>query len=202
MDWTLYESNPSFVLGFHGCDREVGEKILSGDGAHLNRSENDYDWLGHGIYFWEQSPARALEFAEECRKGGKNSKGKINDPFVIGAIIDLKRCFNLMDRFALVQLEAAFNVLRDTLSKTGLELPTNGSALRKRQLDCAVFQTLHTLRKEKDVNEPPFDSIRGLFFEGDDLYPGAGFKTKNHIQICVRNTDCIKGYFRPICRKP
>ena len=33
-----YEFQPSFILGFHGCDREVGEKILSGvepDLSHL-----------------------------------------------------------------------------------------------------------------------------------------------------------------------
>ncbi|MFZ2958613.1 MAG: hypothetical protein WA705_17125 [Candidatus Ozemobacteraceae bacterium] len=197
-DWALYESNPSFVLGFHGCDKEVGEKILSRNGTHLNQSENDYDWLGHGIYFWEQSPERAVEFAEECKIGGKNSKGKIREPFVIGAIIDLKHCFNLMDRFALLQLEAAFNTLKGTFLKAGLDLPSNGETLRKRNLDCAVFQTLHALREEKEVGAVPFDSIRGLFFEGDDLYEGAGFKKKNHIQICVRNTDCIKGYFRPI----
>ncbi len=28
--------------------------------------------------------------------------------------------------------------------------------------------------------------------------PTAGFYTKNHIQLCVRNPDCIKGYFRPL----
>jgi hypothetical protein len=25
-----------------------------------------------------------------------------------------------------------------------------------------------------------------------------GFREKNHIQICVRNLNCIKGYFTPI----
>ena len=38
---------------------------------------------------------------------------------------------------------------------------------------------------------------RGVFFEGDDLYPNAGFKEKNHIQIAIRNTNCIKGFFIP-----
>ena len=45
--------------------------------------------------------------------------------------------------------------------------------------------------------KPAFDSIRGVFFEGDELYPGAGFKEKDHIQICIRNPNCIKGYFLP-----
>ena len=50
----------ALVLGYHGCDREVGERILGG-GGHLQSSENDYDWLGSGIYFWGDNPSRALE---------------------------------------------------------------------------------------------------------------------------------------------
>ena len=49
--WSIYTAHPSFILGFHGCDRSLGEAILAGKTQHLNRSENDYDWLGHGIYF-------------------------------------------------------------------------------------------------------------------------------------------------------
>ena len=36
-----------------------------------------------------------------------------------------------------------------------------------------------------------------MFFEGKDLYENAGFKEKNHIQIALRNPNCIKGYFVP-----
>ena len=42
-----------------------------------------------------------------------------------------------------------------------------------------------------------YDSVRGVFWEGDDLYPGAGFKEKNHIQIAIINPNCIKGFFLP-----
>lgn len=42
----------AFVLGYHGCDRAVGEKVLANK-EHLRASDNDYDWLGTGIYFWE-----------------------------------------------------------------------------------------------------------------------------------------------------
>lgn len=38
----------------------------------------------------------------------------------------------------------------------------------------------------------------GIYFcEGQELYPNAGFREKNHIQICVCNPNCIKGYFLP-----
>jgi len=43
----------------------------------------------------------------------------------------------------------------------------------------------------------PFDSVRSLFVEGEELYPGAGFHEKNHIQICIRNPNCIKSFFVP-----
>jgi len=64
-----------------------------------------------------------------------------------------------------------------------------------RRLDCAVIETIHHLNQV--TQKPQYDTIRGVFFEGKELYPGAGFKEKNHIQICVRNRNCIKGYFLP-----
>ena len=39
----------SFVLGYHGCDSDVGERILAG-ADDLSRSERDYDWLGPVSY--------------------------------------------------------------------------------------------------------------------------------------------------------
>jgi hypothetical protein len=52
----------SFVLGYHGCDEAIGERILQND-DHVAVSRNRYDWLGEGAYFWENSPERALEWA-------------------------------------------------------------------------------------------------------------------------------------------
>lgn len=37
----------------------------------------------------------------------------------------------------------------------------------------------------------------GCTWEGHSLYPNAGFAEKDHIQICVCNPNCIKGYFLP-----
>lgn len=65
-----------------------------------------------------------------------------------------------------------------------------------RELDCAVIENLHDERVM--LNLKPFDSVRGVFVEGKELYPGAGFNEKNHIQICIRNPNCIKGFFNPV----
>ena len=42
-----------------------------------------------------------------------------------------------------------------------------------------------------------FDSVRAAFWEGKELYPNAGFKTQNHIQLSIINPNCIKGIFLP-----
>ena len=42
-----------------------------------------------------------------------------------------------------------------------------------------------------------YDTVRGAFLEGEDLYPGAQIKAGTHIQICVREpAKSIIGYFR------
>ena len=51
-----------------------------------------------------------------------------------------------------------------------------------------------------------YDSMGRILFyrtmaaEDVELYPGAGFHRRTHIQIAIRHLDCIKGYFRPISR--
>ena len=53
MDLLSYQRT---VFGFHGCESRVADAVLAGK-AKLLASENTYDWLGSGIYFWEHGPA-------------------------------------------------------------------------------------------------------------------------------------------------
>jgi len=194
MDGSVYEYQPSFILGFHGCDKSTADKILSGQEPHLKPSEKAYDWLGHGSYFWEGNLTRAWEWAY-----ARKAEGKIAEPSVLGAIIDLRHCLDLFDLQAMNQVKEAHAALVAMFAKTENPLPTNvGNTPDKagRMLDCAVLNALHELR---DVNDQQcYDSVRGPFLEGDPIYDGAGFRSHSHIQICVRSNACIKGYFQPI----
>jgi len=64
-----------------------------------------------------------------------------------------------------------------------------------RKLDCAVINYLHELRKK--TGEPEFDTIFGVFEEGNPIFSNSALKEKTHIQIAVRNLDMIRAYFRP-----
>lgn len=190
----IYQRLPGLVLGFHGCDESVGEAILADSRRHLSHSLNDYDWLGGGIYFWENDPQRAYEFAEEKRdpKFGRNT---VKQPFVIGAVIDLGLCCNLMDRKALTELKQSHGILQSVHEASGKPLPVNGASRLLRRLDCLVIENMHGIREK--TGAPAYDTVRGAFWEGGELYPGAQIEAKNHVQIAVRDTGCIKGYFRP-----
>ena len=194
----MYSSLPTFVLGFHGCDRSVAEKILAGN-QRLKASRNEYDWLGHGSYFWENNPARALEFAAILRDTAKRSRPKVTEPFVIGAIIDLGHCFNLLGTGCLAILAQSYEDYRKVSEAAGVPLPQNkplgsGTDVLLRYLDCAVIEFMYQYHETR--GQRPYDSARGLFPEGDPVFPGATIRDKDHIQICVRNPNCIKGYFR------
>ncbi|PHS66978.1 MAG: hypothetical protein COB12_04770 [Flavobacterium sp.] len=197
----MYSSANGLIIGFHGCDLAVRDKIISTEGEVLKMSKNDYDWLGKGIYFWEGNCQRAMNFATYLSENPPhNKKQKIKTPAVLGAIIDLGYCFDLLDSEKLNELKLAFDTVKETNEKFKIKMPENTSLqengdLLKRYLDCTVVET--AVRLNKDITTIEYDSVRGVFFEGDFLYNNAGFKSKNHIQIALRNPNCIKGYFAP-----
>lgn len=77
-----------------------------------------------------------------------------------------------------------------------LEFSNNSYDWLIRELDCAVIERIHLYNHMTDGNDE-YDSVRGAFIEGKPVYPGSGFRDRTHIQICVRNPNCIKGYFAP-----
>lgn len=187
----------SFVLGYHGCDQEVGERVLS-DQTRLRESTNDYDWLGSGIYFWEGSPQRALEWAHQVKENPKISRSKVTKPFVLGAVIDLGNCLDLAESESIQLVQEAHSKFLRLFQMAGAEIPENKTlpnGARLSKLDCAVINAIHSVREEQ--GEPPFDSVRAAIIEGPQLFPQSNFHTKTHFQLCVRNPERIVAYFRP-----
>ena len=186
MPWERY------ALGYHGCDDALAKAIVAGR-VRLRSSQNDYDWLGHGLYFWEDNAKRAFQWA---KAQSRDPRRRIRRPGVLGAVIDLGNCLNLIDAEYLKLVRKAHSRLVALFAAAGKPLPQNvGRELGARKLDCAVLESLHSLRKEE--NRPLFDTVRAFFVEGEPLYPNAGIRQLDHIQVCVRNPKKIIGYFIP-----
>ncbi|MEG1211222.1 MAG: hypothetical protein RSE29_08900 [Leclercia sp.] len=192
----MYSAKPAFVYGFHGMDKDAAIPILLQD-SEFHHSDNDYDWLAQGVYFWENNYQRAIDYAKE---DSQRKTSKIKHPFVLGAILDLGNCFDLLDQKHIDFLQFAYQELKRSLDEEGIPLPENKGFgpndfdFKRRELDCAVIRYACALAAKAGE---PFDSVRAAFFEGEQLYPNAMFREKNHIQIAIINPNCIKGIFLP-----
>lgn len=190
------------VLAYHGCDLETAQQLLGG--LPFQPSTKDYDWLGTGIYFWENDILRAYQWATEHRR-------KFTHPSVVGVAIGLGNCLDLTTQSGIEAVKLAYLQFIGMANMSGEPIPQNVDPSRDasgnkiiRRLDCAVMNSLFETQKIMQELEPadqagvvqPSDTVRALFPEGGELYPGAGFRDKTHIQICVRNPEQILGVFR------
>lgn len=192
------------VLGYHGCLRSTAEDLLFGrlGTDQWRHSQNPWDWLGRGIYFWEHGPERAREWAEASAER-KRAKGDANaQPAVIGAIIQLGRCLDLAEVTHTAVLRKTFVSLAANFERRGETMPANEEFipgdidLKLRRLDCLVINTC--LAVENPANRAGyFQTVRCPFPEGEPAFRGSKIANKTHIQIAVRDPACILGVFRP-----
>jgi len=120
----------------------------------------------------------------------------VSKPPVVGAVIELGYCLDLLTSTGVQAVTSAHIDFVAYCREANAQAPLNsgGQDSLFRRLDCAVINHLHSIRD--NFRRRPFDSVRGVFIEGDPLYPSSGFYHKTHIQICIRNTSMIKGVFR------
>jgi hypothetical protein len=185
------------VLAYHGCDLETAQKLLGG--SPFQPSKRDYDWLGAGIYFWENDVVRGYQWATEPRR-------KFNHPSVVGAVIELGNCLDLTTQSGIEAVKLAYDQFISMAKMDGVPIQENVNPAKEsgddkilRRLDCAVMNYLYEILKTAQESDPTIQShptVRALFPEGDELYPGAGFWDKTHVQICVREPEQILGVFR------
>lgn len=203
----MYNRRPNLMLGFHGCDQSVRDELVNNPNI-VRKSREAFDWLGNGFYIWENNYARALKWAED-----KQARGSLTTPSVVGVIYQLDYCLDFTDSEFIEILGIYYDLMKDDLGIAGKSLPQNKNLpkdkhhdLILRELDCAVIEYLHQKIDEKIIedtnsngisNLKPFDTVRGIFTEGGPAFDGAGIQLKNHIQICIRNLNCIKGFFIP-----
>lgn len=197
----MYADLSNLVLAFHGCDEETFNKVIYKH-EELLPSNNSYDWLGNGIYFWENSLARAQQWAvSTCKRyNSRHSDKEPKKPAVIGAVLSLGHCLNLTDYGSTDILKKGYQILSYELSSIGQKMPVNkniqeNNDLLLRELDCAVIERIHQFNI--DLGKRRYDSVRGVFIEGKPVYNDSGIMDKTHVQICIINPNCIKGYFKP-----
>lgn len=162
------------VVGHHGTSRSYLDSIQK-DGLRISR--NDYDWLGDGVYFFQDSVERAREWA--VQEHG-------SDAIVICADIELENCIDLVDSKWSKCFSNMYNDFIAKFKEGRLPIPTQSG--KAHRLDRHVINYCVGVLAENGV---VVSSLRAPFVEGNPFYPGSALYCESHIQICVRDVSVV-----------
>jgi hypothetical protein len=177
-------TNTIWVYGYHGTSRSRAEQIIS---QGFQPSTNGYDWLGTGVYFWQDAPNHALHWARKMHP---------QKPTVIKSRLRLDNtCLDLLDMSDIDDPDFwrdSYNGFTEMCRRTGKTLPIqNPDIPGKRYLDCAFFDYIRTAF-DRSAKTESIGSIRSAFVEGKRLFPNSAIYDKTHIQISVINLGLIE----------
>ena len=177
---TFHDYNRT-IIGYHGTTAEIAERLV--DGEAFAESANEDDWFGKGVYFWEYAPKQAWWWSTKF----KSKK----HPAVVGAIIRLGNCLDLLDPLNVATLKRFHD---DTLAKwraAKAEIPRNGN--QHKNLDCALFNLFY------GQSEVPIETARAVYVPTESAkraWPRSWIYEEAHIQICVRKPENILAVWR------
>jgi len=178
-----YEDYHRTVVGYHGTTLATAKRIVARD-TTFTPSQNTYDWLGHGIYFWEYGPQQAYNWARHQYSANTRVA-------VVASMIRLGNCFDLLDPTNADTLVRTKRLLERTLTESGETLPRNYNV--RKHLDCAVFELFYEMQNEAGE---PIDTARAVYVPTSTrkrLWSKSWLYRETHIQLCVRDPRCILG---------
>ncbi len=179
----IFQDYHRTVIGYHGTRRRTALRLVTGEQA-FEHSRQPYDWLGHGVYFWEYAPQQAWAWAKK-RYGTE-------DIAVVASMIRLGSCFDLLDPINAARVRAYFDRMRTEAAFTGSPLPRNFNA--RKYFDCHVLEYAYEAF-EKEEHEI-VDTCRGVYVptgRSKRLWPNSWLSAEAHVQLCVRNPSCVLG---------
>ena len=155
------------IVGFHGTTKGSAKSILQFKKFII--SKDDEEWLGPGVYFFEDDIKQAYYYCVRAKK--------INDWSILKSDIYAEVVIDLVDTETREYFERILNKIKHRYLKRA-----DG---RPRKLMNSV-----TLNIMYEAN--PYDVVRGIF-----QVPSTGYLSRTNLmclqkQICVRNLDCIK----------
>ena len=147
------------------------------DGFRL--SQNSYDWLGDGVYFFQDALHRAWQWANSSHP---------DEPAVVGAKLELVNCMDLLDTGWNSVLADTHNAYIGLLKELGRTPPVQSGGAHR--LDSAVINySIGVLTR----NGTEISCVRAAFIEGSPVYPDSALYDRTHVQISIRDVSkCVR----------
>src|SRR6266508_6179823 len=102
------------IVGYHGTTFSKALSIINREISvdYWRKSDNEYDWLGPGAYFFQDAPIRALLFAERRADQLEKMQGVSDKPAVVRARFRLGTCLDLLDASAATYIRFVHELMR------------------------------------------------------------------------------------------
>ncbi|MFB2918715.1 MULTISPECIES: hypothetical protein [Aerosakkonema] len=172
------ESSIITVWGYHGTSAEAAELIVR-DGFRIKSSR--YHWLGDGVYFFQDAPLRAWEWANQ----------RYSDPAVIRSLIKLDEdCIDLVDIKWFSLIEEIYGLYLSSYELLKQPLPVQNLERKAHGIDCDFFNFMVRLLSESRGIK--VRAIRGVFIEGKRIFTNSAIFNRAHIQISILDTSLIQ----------
>lgn len=167
------------VIGYHGTSQSRASDILA---TGFRESSNRYDWLGRGVYFFEEDATRAWQWARQRFP---------DEPAVIGAALDLSNVLDLHSVDSAEILRAVARSLDELYRARGKDLPRNTAG--RHDFDCALIDMTCDVYQKHHEYPSPVDVVCGVFEEGTLIHPNSSIRCFTHVQLAVREMRAIIG---------
>jgi len=174
LDTSTLAVSSSIVTCYHGTSVERAAGIIREQ--RFIPSRNAEDWLGDGVYFFQDGLGHAQRWAQ--KRFGEHAT-------VIEAEVRLGRCLDLLSGLYDGIMQAGYAGLEAQHTAAGTQPPVN-TVRGRNERDCAIMRLIVAAATD------PIQTIRCSFPEGDPLYPGAAIGQLDHTQLCVLDQACIQ----------
>ena len=173
------------IYGYHGTTTESAKRIIKQGFA---QSRQGYDWLGDGIYFWQDAPERAWEWAKNLskRRGEKPAVVGVKIRFNIGQQEGNTQYVDLLDIPWEKRIGSTFRRLKRDFELQGLALPKQTTGAHR--LD---YQVVNSLVEDLDREGIKVLAMRAAFQEGIPIFEESALHNRSHVQIAVRDEGII-----------
>ncbi len=145
-------------------------------------SQNPWDWLGDGVYFWQDAPHRARSWGEEWAR-----KSPDDQLAVIRAKLTLEDCIDLLDTEWMDVIRDFAKAFASLHRRQATELKNRAGG--RHDLDAAFFNFLVESLGRQGV---AVRSIRAALAEGEPILEGSPIRLKSHVQIAIRDLTLIE----------
>ena len=162
-----------------GALADVEATVQTGYG--IRWSTANHDWLGHGIYFWED-----ISWAEWWQAERWHESRRVGPGAILAAEINTECLLDLGSRSDAVYFRSEARTSFEAIQNRNNPL-INDRENQRFFLDCAVA---NSVREKLAVAGK--HGLRMPFYLGQSLTPGGNFFAHQHLQVCLWNIESLQ----------